>query len=380
MRILQVTPGYPPMLGGVENSVHELVNRLRSLNHKVYVVTASPDRPSIDGNVWRMPVRFKLERNWGDLIFCPSILSALKEIPFEIVHTHTPRKLFSEFVALHKLLTRRKFPYIVSVRLLNTSLTPFLDAFSNIYRRTVEKMLFRNAETVIVQTKANKRFLIKNCGIKAEKIEIIPNAVDSGLFDPRLFDPDRIREKYEISGDNIILFAGRLTTQKGLEYLLRAIALVKREIQHFKLLLVGKGPQENALKDLSAALGIADYVFFLGDIPHCRMPELYSLADIFVLPSLSESFPNAMLEAMAMEKPVVATRVGVIPEIIVNGESAITVKPGETRQLADEIVRVLSDEKLSKRIAFNGRKLVTTKFTWDYVVGRTVQLYEKALS
>jgi len=87
-----------------------------------------------------------------------------------------------------------------------------------------------------------------------------------------------------------------------------------------------------------------------------------------------------MLEAMAMEKPVVATRVGVIPEIIVNGETAITVKPGETKQLADETVRVLSDEKLSRHIAFNGRKLVTAEFTWDYVVGRTVQLYEKALS
>ena len=380
MRILQVTPGYPPMLGGVENSVYELVNRLRSLNHEVYVVTASPGRSSVEGNVWRLPIRLKLEGSWGDLIFCPSILGALKKIPFEIVHTHTPRKLFAEFVALHKLLNRRKFPYVVSIRLLNTSLSPFLDGISRVYRKTVEKILFKHAERVVVQTKANKTFLMKNCGISTEKIEIIPNAVDARLFNPSLFDPYQAREKYRFKGDKIVLFAGRLTTQKGLEYLLRAIPLIRKEIPHVKLLIIGTGSQERSLKDLSATLGIADDVFFLGNVPHGSMPELYSLASIFVLPSLSESFPNAMLEAMAMEKPVVATRVGVIPEIIVNGETAIIVKPGETKQLADEIVRVLSDEKLLRRIAFNGRKLVTTEFTWDYVVRRTVQLYEKALS
>jgi len=193
-----------------------------------------------------------LQGSWGDLIFCPSILSALRKIPFEIVHTHTPRKLFAEFVAFHKLLSRSKFPYVVSVRLLNTSLTPLLDAFSNIYRKTVEKTLFKQAEKVVVQTKANKTFLVKDCGIEAEKIEIIPNAVDTSLFDPNLFDPYQIRKKHNVNGGKIVLFAGRLTTQKGLEYLLRAIPLIRKEIPHVKLLIIGTGPQERSLKDLSA--------------------------------------------------------------------------------------------------------------------------------
>lgn len=379
MRIVQVTPGYPPMLGGVENSVHELVNRLKALKHEVSVITASSGRPIIEENVWRLQALLKLERSWGDLIFCPSILCALRKIPFEIVHTHTPRKLFAEFVALHKLLSHKKFPYIVSVRLLNTSLTPFLDACAGVYRKTVEKTIFKCAEKVVVQSQANKCFMMQHCGLADEKIEIIPNAVDTRLFNPDRFDMNEVREKYQIHADSIILFTGRLTTQKGLEYLFKAFALLKKEIPHLKLLIVGTGPQEGSLRHLSDILGIADQVIFLGNVPHDDMPEIYSLCDIFVLPSLSESFPNAMLEAMAMEKPAVVTRVGVIPEIIMDEQNAISIKPGDSKHLAYEIVRVLSDRSLSGHIARNGRKLVTTEFTWDYVVRRTMELYEKVL-
>jgi glycosyltransferase involved in cell wall biosynthesis len=241
-------------------------------------------------------------------------------------------------------------------------------------------MVFEHAESVIVQTEANKAILMKNCGVEEEKIKIIPNAVDTKLFNPTQFDQRQIREKYGVGKGRVILFAGRLTTQKGLEYLLKAISLIKECSSHVKLVVVGSGPQEDSLRDLALTLGIADNVSFLGNMSHGKMPEVYSLADVFVLPSLSESFPNAMLEAMAMEKPVVATRVGVIPEIIVDGKTAVTIRPARTEQLADAIARILSDDKFSRRIAQGGLKLVTEKFTWDYVVRRTVQVYEKALN
>ena len=367
------------MLGGVENSVYQMVTRLRSMNHEVRVITAGVLASGLKDGVWRLPVALKIERSWGDLLFCPSILNAMKKTPFELIHAHTPRKLFAESAALYKLLSRRKFPYIISIRLLNTSLTGFWRGLANVYQKLVERNVFQHARYMIVQTRFNKEFVIQSFKIAPDKVHILPNAIDTKVYDPDKIRTKEIRKKLRLEDRKVIFFSGRLTAQKGVLYLLRAIQSVIKKVPNVVLLMAGDGPQEQLLRRETGALGLKSHVVFLGEIKHEEMPELYSIADVFVLPSLSESFPNAMLEAMAMRNPMVITRVGVAPEILENYRTAILVEPADPAGLASAIIELLTDKPLAEKLGSRARDLVRTKFTWERVVDQTLKLYEAAL-
>lgn len=380
MRVLEVTSGYPPVPGGVENSVYELVTRLRALNHDVRVITAGVTSRGLEDRVWRLPIALKVEKSWGDIFFCPSILRAIDKTPFELVHAHTPRKLFAEAVSLYKLLSRRKFPYIVSIRLLNASLPGFARGFATVYQKLVEQNVFRNAKYVIVQTKANRQFIIEKCGVEPDRIHIVPNAVDIRVFDPDSIDAQEIRRKHGLEEGKIVLFVGRLTGQKGLTDLLHAIPSIERIVPSVRFLIAGSGPQEELLKREAAMMQTRSRVVFIGNVKHEKIHELYSVADVFVLPSLSESFPNAMLEAMAMRNPVVTTRVGVAPEILENRETGLLIKPGDAVGLAEAITELLTDQNLSRKIGQKALELVRANYSWEKIVDQTLILYKAALN
>lgn len=379
MRILQVTSGFPPELGGVESSVYELVRRLRVLNHEVRVITGGITEIGLKDGVWRLPT-LHIERSWGDLCFCPSILNALRKTPFDVVHAHTPRKLFAEAVAFYKLLSKRKFPYIVSIRLVNTSLPGFTAALANVYQNTVGRAVLQRAKYVVVQTKANRQHLAQNYRIDPEKIEILPNAVDTEFFDPSSFRATEIKKKYSVEDNRVVLFAGRLTTQKGLNYLLGAIPSIIKALPDVKLFIVGEGPEEVTLKREAARLGVSSNIVFIGKVSHEEMPELYSVADVFVSPSLSESFSNVMLEAMAMQNPLVITKVGVAPEILEDYKTALLIQPADSRTLASKIIELLMNPALSRSLGRKAREFVRREYSWELVVNRSLRLYEKALN
>jgi len=189
-----------------------------------------------------------------------------------------------------------------------------------------------------------------------------------------------MKTKLGIEDKKTVLFAGRLTEQKGVQYLLHAIPKIRRVVADVKFLIVGDGPIEDFLRSEAKRLGVDSDVIFLGRITHDLMPEFYSMADVFVLPSLSESFPNTMLEAMAMEKPAVMTRVGVAPEILENYETAVLVQPAEPEELADALVDLLSNETLSRKLGRSACELVHREYSWDHVVDQTLDLYEEVLS
>jgi len=377
MRILQVVSGYPPMLGGIENSVHELVQRLRFLGHDVSVVTASGNPfSSFENGVYRLSTPLKIEGHWGEVFICPSLPSVLKNLDFDIAHAHTPRKFFAEALFILKNFYRRNFPYVVSVRLINVSLPSLLRGISSFYFRTVEKRVFKNAERVIVQTKFNRRLLSEACNIPLEKIKIVPNAVDTKLFDSKRFCVADLRQKYNVKAEKVVLYAGRLTSQKGLRFLMESIPNVLKVFPDVEFILVGKG---QLIREVAEKSDLESHLKLLQSVPHKVMPELYALADVFVLPSLSESFPNVVLEAMAMRKPTITTKVGVIPEIFIHKEHAFLIQPGDTKQLTDALLTVLGDEKLSKQMGRNARRLVETKYSWKRVVQETLNIYEEVL-
>ncbi|MEJ2103803.1 MAG: glycosyltransferase family 4 protein [Ignavibacteriaceae bacterium] len=378
MKILQLTPEYPPFSsGGVGNSVFEVVNQLKKLGNDVEVIAPNgyPRTNHSNSKVHHI-FAAKIKRHWGELAICPTILNDIRQIDFEIAHAHTPKKYFAESIYLFNLLARKKKPYVVSIRLINQSLPPFLSSVADVYRKLVEKKIFKKASNMVVQSELHKHFLINVCGISSSKIAIIPNGVDTTFFDPNssghhLLNPGQ--------NSKTILFVGRLTSQKGLDVLLKAIAILIKRNHDLRVMVAGGGPLKSDLEHLCKTLGIQKNVVFLGPVNHSDIPKVYAMADIFVLPSISESFPNTLMEAMAMERPIVATKVGAVPEIIQDGKEALLVLPGDVEGLASSIERLVLKDDLAKNLAKNARELVKKQYTWQSVAKKTLEVYEKIL-
>jgi glycosyltransferase involved in cell wall biosynthesis len=118
-------------------------------------------------------------------------------------------------------------------------------------------------------------------------------------------------------------------------------------------------------------------VSFVGYFPDEKLPDLYAAADIFVLPALYENFPFAILEAQSTGLPVVSTRVGGIPELVIDSQSGLLTEPGDHEQLADAIARLLQDSSFAEKLGKKARQLVEEKFAWPLATSQVIDLYQK---
>jgi glycosyltransferase involved in cell wall biosynthesis len=168
--------------------------------------------------------------------------------------------------------------------------------------------------------------------------------------------------------------------KKGLRFLLEAVALLGRNSGGpvCQVLIVGEGPAEESLRALSERLGIASQVVFAG--MRRDIPQLLSLMDVFVLPSLYEGFGIAILEAMAAGKPVVATTVGGIPEFVIPGRSGLLVPPGDPIALAGAIKQLLDQPEKAKSMGRQGQEHVSNHYSIESVVRQHEHLYELCLA
>jgi glycosyltransferase involved in cell wall biosynthesis len=201
-----------------------------------------------------------------------------------------------------------------------------------------------------------------------------------GGADPRRFTP-------EPGGDRDgVLFVGRLTPHKGIDRLIRALPA------GVALRIAGSGdhdphPPEQGYPRLLRRLAEGRHVDFLGPVPDPLLPELYRRAAVVALPSLdrtcygrrvpvSELLGLAALEAMASGTPVVASRIGGLAEVVVDGETGFLVEPGDTQALRDRLARIVSDRRLAARLGANARDLVVQRFTWRACAERCLSAYE----
>lgn len=177
--------------------------------------------------------------------------------------------------------------------------------------------------------------------------------------------------------DRVVGIVGRLVEQKGHVYLLRAMRRVMDEVPDTRLVVVGEGALRGSLEALAAELGIAGRVHFLGyrtDVPH-----LTRQFDVAVIPSLFEGFGMVCLEAMAAARPVVASRVSAIPEIIEDGETGLLVPPRDPGALAGAVLRVLANPEQGRRMGARGRGRLEDEFTVDAMVQKTLDFYRSVL-
>ena len=194
---------------------------------------------------------------------------------------------------------------------------------------------------------------------------------------------DRPSIKKEIKERREILFAGRLIARKGLDYLLRAMPLIKKEID-VQLHVVGDGNMADAWKRLACHLGIGESVTFHGTVSNERLESLYEAADIFVLPAIvddrgdTEGLGVVLIEALSFCTPAVASSVGGIPDIIVHEKTGLLVPQKDPEALANAVVRVLKDTVFAKRLAEEGLRRVRRYFDWDRITNDLIAVYQAA--
>lgn len=251
----------------------------------------------------------------------------------------------------------------------------------NFVLRSYEKKLMKRSDALIAVSKYTVKELTELYNIPKEKIHVIYNGVDTEKFKPRINRTELRREFSLEENKKIVLFVGRLYHRKGLEILLQSIPQVIDEFSNVRFVISGQGfkQKEEGLRNLSKELNIEEQVTFLGYVSDEKLPSLYSSSDIFVLPAIYENFPFAILEAQSSGLPVISTKVGGIPEFLVDNKNGFLIDPRDSSQLAQRLLTLLQDEKTAKKMGDCGRRLVEEKFDWRLITGQVIELYHKLL-
>jgi PEP-CTERM/exosortase A-associated glycosyltransferase len=244
--------------------------------------------------------------------------------------------------------------------------------------RALETFAFRHASHVTTICAGLKQDIVAR-GIPDERVTIIPNAVDVDAFEFALPQDLALKAKLGLADRTVIGFIGSFYAYEGLDLLLAALAQVTARVPDARVLLVGGGPQEAALKSLADSLGIADKVVFAGRVPHDQVQRYYGIVDVLAYPRKSMRLtelvtPLKPLEAMAQGRLLVASDVGGHKELIRDGETGILFRAGDAASLADAIVRLLGQRDLWPRLRDQGRRFVERERTWETSVAgyRTV--------
>ena len=360
MKIAILVNLFPPKwLAGTEIATYHLAEHLAQHGHEVHVITSLdeglPEKSCEKGfHIHRLPrVRIRFV---GVLAFWVDIVRTLQKIKPDIVHAQS----FGSGVPA--LLSDRllKIPYLIYGRGSDVYLPGW-------FTKLTAKLILKNASAVIALTKHMKEAMQ---AIYSRDVIIVPNGINLNEVAEREAEGGNPGKK--------ILFVGRLHPVKGTQYLLGAMSIVHRELPEAKLILVGDGEEREHLETLTDNLGIRECVEFAGRVPHERVEGYMNQAEVFVLSSLSEGFPVTILEAMACGLPVVATRVGGVPDIIEDGANGYLIDTMNQEQMAEALLKLLRDEELRKGISEKNR-VTAEKYRWDTVVVTLEGIYQGSL-
>jgi glycosyltransferase involved in cell wall biosynthesis len=239
-------------------------------------------------------------------------------------------------------------------------------------RSTTYKSLLRFPRRIITVTELLKNILVKDYDVPAEKVSVIHNGANTELFRPR--DQQECRMELGLNlNDNYICFVGSLEPWQGIEYLIRSIPRISNAIKNVKFLIVGDGLLKEELERLSDELGIGKLIKFTGYVPYSEVPTYINASDVCVAPFTyvrNEKIglsPLKIYEYLACGKPVVATSIRGVGDLITMTNSGIVVRPENERNLAEAIVRLLSNKELRDEMGKRGAKVVEEQYSWKSV-------------
>jgi sugar transferase (PEP-CTERM/EpsH1 system associated) len=238
----------------------------------------------------------------------------------------------------------------------------------------VDRLLYRLSDRILVPSEASKRIVMEMEGIPARHISVLYNGVDISHFTPVSGMGCEVRQELGLKCEELVIgTVGRLSPEKGgVDVLVRAVERLRQTHPRARLLVVGDGALRPDLERVASELG--SNAIFAGT--RTDVARLLSAMDIFVLPSLKEAMPIALLEAMAMRLPVIATTVGGVPEIVDDGKTGLLVPPGDEAALHRALYRLADDPALMSTLSRAGQAHVQANFTLDSMVAQVEHLYD----
>jgi len=379
LRILCLNYEYPPMGGGAGNATHNTAVGLAGRGHTVHVLTAKlPDQPAVeclDGIVVHRVRSFRRSIMDCGLFGAASYLlfAFFALIRLERKHRYDVYQFYfgmpTGLLALYVHLVLKK-PYVLALR---GSDVPGYDD-TNWYMAPLHRLLapltrylWRRAARVTVLSRDLGELARRTCP-QLETV-LIANAVDADVF-PTKADSTQ-------NGRLRLLTVCRMVRRKGLQFLIEAMRELKDE--GVELDLIGSGQEWHTVAQLVQKHSLQDCVTMLGYVPRDQLYQYYHQADIFVLPSLSESFGQVLLEAMSCGLPVIATAVGGIPETIRPERNGLLIPPSDSQKLVEAVRYLAARPALRDEIGRNNATHVRKHYSWSAVAARYESLYRDVL-
>ncbi len=337
IKILLITPVYKG-IGGISNHVRHQIKWLKKKGIHTDIVSSE--------NI--LIIKKKGLMNISFMIFA-SLKTVNKE--YDVIHAHNiPSALPMKFAKGKKILTIHGF-YVKNIKLLHGNVYTF-------FAKKMEEIFLSYPDRI---TAISKKVAEYYTSLGYDTV-YIPNAIDLEEIP---------KEKIRLY-DKQIIFAGRLSSEKGVDILIRAI----KDLEDIHLLIFGEGPEEERLKNLSKG---SKNIHFLGFRPNNIVLKYLKGSDIYVQPSRTEGLSTSILEAMACKVPVIATDVGGNSEVIENGVSGILINPEDSLSLRKNIVMILEDEKYRKILVENAYRNILEKYNWEVVIDQYIKLYQEVL-
>ena len=341
------------------NSVHtqKWVDYLNQSGHEIHLISFHP------GKVKGAKVYyFRSFTKICYLLYIPLVKILVKKIGSQIVHAHfvSSYGLVGACLGFH--------PFLVSVW--------GADVIDFPKRSWLHRWLVRyslNKADVITATSQMLSKAVAGFVGRNNKTFVVPFGVDLDRFSPRIESVER--------GIITIGTVKTLAPKYGIEYLIRAFAVVEKKYENVKLVIVGDGPLRGDLQNLATELNCSQKIDFVGKVPNEKVPEYINSMDIFVVPSVleSESFGVAAVEASACGLPVIVSDIGGLPEVVLDGKTGLRVPPKDPDAIAKAIIFLIENPQLREEWGKEGRRFISNHYNWIENAAQMQKLYEKAL-
>jgi len=387
MKILMLTWEYPPrIVGGIARVVHDLSKRLIKDGHDVTVVTYKDgDIPEYENDkgvkVYRVEnyminpnnfIDWIMQMNFNMIAKANEIMK--KDGEFDVIHAHDWLVAY----AAKTLKNSYDIPIVSTIHATEAGRNSGIHDEVQRYINDTEWMLTYESTEVIVNSNYMKRELQRLFGLPFEKINVVPNGVNLTSYNNVEKDYE-FRRKYAMDNEKIILFTGRLVYEKGIQHLIAAMPKVLEHYHDAKLVVAGKGGMLDELKAQVDYLGLGDKVYFTGYLDSKSILKINKCADVSVFPSTYEPFGIVALEAMLSGHPIVVSDVGGLNEIVDHGVNGMKSYAGNANSIADSILQLLFDHKLSDSIVKEAKAKVKEQYNWTKIAQDTHFTYQKAI-
>lgn len=405
VKIGMITSSYPRFEGDIAGTfVRSLAENISALGHEVHVLAPYDAAASeLHGSVHVHRFRYFVGKRWYLIGYAKSLDSdvSLRKTVYLLLPFYT----IAAFWELYRLQRRVPIDVIhahwvvpsgaIAALVAKCTHTPLVISLhgSDVFmleRNIIANWAARWAFAQAAQVTACSSDLLqraKRHGLSPRKVQFIPYGVAHNRFH---MDPDSslaLRRQLGIAADApVVLALGRLVYKKGFEYLVRAIPYLTKQFSNLRVIIAGDGPLYDDLLRLGQELGVQNQLLLIRGVPWTDTPRYLNMCDVFVVPSVHDhegnvdGLPNVLLEAMSCGKPVIATRVAGIPEVIEDQQNGLLVEERDPHQLALAITKLLASPDLAQQYGMACRAKIEENLTWELIAQRMVGVYEQVIA